>query len=158
MQTAETDNFVELHQLIDREFYDFYRQHRSHCAPAIDQYNYFERAVGGMLKSLKRLTVSTNGGVDIKGLGYFCHIKSKTKRKKPLEKNPLKKHIKHNRYYFWFYPEEGIREWYLEPIVAVTHKKLKEYFVIPESAEMRYSMESYSNSLRHKSKEIKYLK
>ncbi len=153
----ETEYFTEVHELVDREFYDFYREHRTHQALAIDQYNYFEKAVGGILKSLKKVTVETNGGVHIKGLGYFCHIKTKNKRKDPKEKNPLKKNIKKHNHYFWFYPDEDLRDWYLEPTL-IYYPKLKQYYVIPESAEMKYSFESYNKTISREAKDIKFIK
>lgn len=157
MKHTETKYFLELHELIDREFYDFYREHRTHQALAIDQYNYFEKAVGGMLKSLKKLTVETNGGVHIKGLGYFCHVRSKVKRRYTGEKNPLKKHIKRYTHYLWFYPEEDLRDWYLEPITLI-YPQLKQYYVTPESAQMKYDLEDYGKKLSSQPKDIKYLK
>jgi|SRR6187402_1953186 len=153
----ETEYFTEVHELVDREFYDFYREHRTHQALAIDQYNYFEKAVGGILKSLKKVTVETNGGVHIKGLGYFCHIKTKNRRKAPAEKNPLKKNIKKHNHYFWFYPDEDLKGWYLEPTL-IYYPKLKQYYVIPESVEMKYSFESYNKIISREAKDIKFIK
>src|SRR5690349_19131523 len=158
MECEENKNFLKVCNLVDREFYDFYRENRKQCAPAIDQYNYFERAVGGILKCLKKLTVETNGGVDIKDFGYFCHIRTRGKYKNLSEKNPLKKHIKQYSYYLWFYPCDEIGEWYLEPFVSVEYKKLKEYFVIPESANMRYEMEQHSRRLSYEAKDIKFIR
>lgn len=157
MKDRKNQYFLELEELVDREFYDFYREHRTHQALAIDQYNYFEKAIGGMLKSLKKLVVETNGGVDIKGLGYFCHVRSKVKRRYTSEKNPLKKHLKRYTTYFWFYPEEDLRDWYLEPTI-INYKKLPQYFVIPESAKMKYEMETYNKLISREAKDIKFLK
>lgn len=110
-----------------------------------------------MLKSLKKLTVETNGGVSIKGLGYFCHVRSKVKRRYTKEKNPLKKSLKRYQHYFWFYPEEDLRDWYLEPITLI-YPKLKQYYVTPESAEMTYSFENYNKIISREAKDIKFIK
>ena len=154
----ENDNFLEIHELMDREFYEFYKQNRSHQALAIDQYNYFEKAIGGLCNIIKKNSVSCSGGVHIRNFGYFCHIRSKNKRKPTHEKNPLKKHIKKYRHYLWFHPEEDLKGWYLEPSFMKWYKKLDAYYVTPESAHMNYEMRDYNTKISREAKDVKFIK
>jgi phage pi2 protein 07 len=156
MQHKETNYFIELHELIDEEFYNYYKEHRTHTSKGIGRYTCFVRAVGGFFKELKRINTETTGGVDIRGFGYFCYVKSKTKRKKLIEKNPLKKHLRNNRFDFWFYPEKDLREWYLDP-TKVIFKKLNHYIVTPESAKIRYEMEDLNKRLINEAKSVKFI-
>lgn len=156
-QSKENSNFIEIYELMGQEFYDFYRQHRTHQALAIDQYNYFEKAIGGICNLIKKNVASCNAGVHIRNIGYFCYVRSKNKRRNIKEKNPLKKHLKKYGFYFWFYPDEDLKEWSLDPILGY-FPKLNSYFVTPESANVYYEMKDHNNKLNREGKEIKFLK
>lgn len=60
-----------LEQLMSREFYNFYRKSRRKPSKIIDQYNYFEKAVHGMVEEMRRMLAETDQGVHLKGLGVF---------------------------------------------------------------------------------------
>lgn len=157
MAKQENKNFLEIVDLIDREFYDFYRDNRTHQALAIDQYNYFKKAVGGMFQVIKKITSESSGGLDIKDFGYFCYVRSKNKRKSGLEKNPLKKHLKRYRIDLRFFPKEDFKDWYLDPS-NISFPTLNQYFVTPESANMKYEMEAYNRKISLEAKDVKFIK
>ena len=60
-----------LENINTREFYEFYRKVRRKPSKKIDQYNYFKKAIGGMLEELKKLIEEAEHGVCLKGLGVF---------------------------------------------------------------------------------------
>ena len=106
--------FLEEEKLICREFYDFYRKHRRKVAKGIDQYKLFEKAIAGLTTAIRNTAEQTEGGVDIKGFAYFCHIKDENKRVNPTEKSFFKRRIKKYYYHYWFFPEEWLKGWYIE--------------------------------------------
>ena len=110
-----TNAFLEHEPLICREFYDYYRTHRRKVAKGIDQYMLFEKAVSGLLRLLRRLAVDTEGGIYIKGLGYFCHVKNYKKIKNRKGRNFFEKLKKVNTYTYWFFPDGNFEGWYIMP-------------------------------------------
>lgn len=154
----EHDKFPEVHELMSRDFYDYYRKNRKKTAPAINQYNYFVKAINGLFQEFKTAIIETNGGVDIKGLGYFCKVREKDKMRNTFEKNPLKKFKKYHCNRFWFYPNEDIKDWNLFFKMDGDFSSDKEYFVIPESAKTRYEIEEFNKKLSKESKDIKFIK
>lgn len=60
-----------LENLMSREFYDFYRKSRRKPSKVIDQYNYFEKAIGGMVEELRKMLSETETGIHLKGLGVL---------------------------------------------------------------------------------------
>lgn len=60
-----------LENLMSREFYDFYRKSRRKPSKVIDQYNYFEKAFGGMIGELRQMLTETDTGIHLKGLGVL---------------------------------------------------------------------------------------
>lgn len=60
-----------LEDINTREFYEFYRKVRRKPSKKIDQYNYFKKAISGMLTELKKIIEETEHGVSLKGLGVF---------------------------------------------------------------------------------------
>lgn len=60
-----------LENLMGREFYDFYRKSRRKPSKVIDQYNYFEKAFGGMIEELRQMLTETDTGIHLKGLGVL---------------------------------------------------------------------------------------
>ena len=54
-----------------REFNEFYKKERRKPSKIIDQYNYFEKAVHGMLSELKQMMVESENGVHLKGFGVL---------------------------------------------------------------------------------------
>ena len=60
-----------LEDINTREFYDFYKKVRRKPSKKIDQYNYFKKAISGMLTELKKIIEESEHGVSLKGLGVF---------------------------------------------------------------------------------------
>lgn len=60
-----------LDHIMSRDFYDFYRKIRRKPSKIIDQYNYFEKAINGMITELRTMLSETETGVHLKGLGVF---------------------------------------------------------------------------------------
>jgi hypothetical protein len=158
MEYKETDKHIKEHILLDREFYDFYRQNRKKPVVAINQYNYFVKAINGISKTLRDMVNATNGGVDIRGFGYFSNVRSRRKRKNMFETNPMKKHLRHYHFGLFFYPEEPYRCWDLKMTEEQPPNKLKEYRFTPESALVKYELEDYSRTLSRATKDVKFIK
>lgn len=93
--------------ILSREAYDFYRQERFHCAKGIDQYNYFVKSVSGIFSIIKEMMLNSKGGVYIEGLGYFCFVKYKNKRR--YGKGLIKR--KKALYFPYFFPDSKLKEW-----------------------------------------------
>lgn len=60
-----------LEDFMSREFYNFYRKTRRKPSKVIDQYNYFEKAINGMIEELRKMLAETETGVHLKGLGVL---------------------------------------------------------------------------------------
>ena len=60
-----------LEDLINREFYEFYKKSRRKPSKVIDQYNYFEKAIHGMLHEIRVMMGETEQGIHLKGLGVL---------------------------------------------------------------------------------------
>jgi len=60
-----------LEDIQTREFYDFYRKIRRKNSKKIDQFNYFVKAINGMLKEINNLMNETDHGLHLKGLGVL---------------------------------------------------------------------------------------
>ena len=155
MGKQESKYFLETEELMSREFYEFYKKERKKVALAIDQYNYFVKAVNGLLLMIIRTAVYTKGGVHIKGLGYFCHVRTKRKRRDPIEKNPLIKFKKKYRYKLHFIPDEDLKEWYLD-FNHNFYKQLDNYIVDLNTINLFYEIDRYNRRLEQESKEMKY--
>ncbi len=152
----ESKYFLETEELMSREFYDFYRKERRHMALAIDQYNYFVKAVNGILELIVKTSVHTKGGVHIKGFGYFCHVRTKEKRRNKTEKNPLKKFQKKYHYVPHFIPDDAnLKEWYVD-FKDNWFKQLDNYTIDLDAIKLFYEIDMYNRELEQESKEIKY--
>ena len=109
-----------LDNLMGREFYEFYKKSRRKPSKTIDQYNYFEKAINGMIQELRVMLTETEHGIHLKGLGVFY--------RKPfgeyLKKLSLFTHTKVNRDLIHFYLEDDfLRNQYL---IANTPRAKKE--------------------------------
>lgn len=60
-----------LENINTREFYEFYKKHRRKPSKKIDQYNYFKKAINGLLMEVRRCLDGTEHGVHLKGLGVL---------------------------------------------------------------------------------------
>jgi hypothetical protein len=99
-----------LEQLINREFYEFYKKSRRKPSKVIDQYNYFEKAIGGLIREIRMMMTETEHGIHLKGLGVLY--------RKPfgeyLKKLSLFTHTKVTRNLINFYLEDDyLRNQYL---------------------------------------------
>lgn len=93
-----------------REFYEFYKKTRRKPSRVIDQYNYFEKAINGLVRELRAMLSETEHGVHLKGLGVF----SRRPFGEYLRKLSLFTHKKVSRHMINFYLEdEFLRRQYL---------------------------------------------
>ena len=105
---------------MSKEFYEFYKKTRRTPSKVIDQYNYFEKAINGMVQELRVMLSETEHGVHLKGLGVFY--------RKPygeyLKKLSLFTHTRVNRNIINFYLEDDyLRRQYL----IANPPKIKKY-------------------------------
>lgn len=149
--------FLETEDLICREFYEYYKKNRSKPSKVIDQYNYFVKAVNGVLSLMMNMNAEIQGGLFIRDFGYFCYVKRKEKRRNPQEKSPLKKFIKRDSYSFWFYPEDGYRDWILLSNFYQETKKRNDYKFLFQEIKLYYELEQYGRKVFRESSDIKYL-
>lgn len=128
--------FLYKEDLMCREFYEYYRTHRKKVVEPIDQYKLFVKAVGGLMMTLKKQIRETEGGVYIKGLGYFCHVKNTEKRRKAVgkaekERSYFDRIKKVDTYSYWFFPDTAFKDWYIfgeSPTKKDAEKKYKIHF------------------------------
>src|SRR6478609_2057950 len=101
-------NYVSL---VSREVYDFYRENRRKPCKTIDQYNYFVKAVEGLFYVIAQMIEQSEGGVYIRGLGYFCCVKYKRKK---VSKSLLLRGKEVDRYTPYFFPDEPFKDWRMD--------------------------------------------
>lgn len=109
-------NFIKEEKLINREFYDFYRANRKKISKSIDQYNYFVKAINGILEIVYNNILENENGVYLEGLGYFCFLTRGKRRKK--RKSVFDKKVINDVKYLYFYPEEQNKKIYLYPTLS----------------------------------------
>ena len=68
--------------IVDREMYDYYRQHRRGVAKGLNQFMLWEKAIGGLMTVMKNTLVEKEEGIYIKGFGYFYYAPSAYRRKR----------------------------------------------------------------------------
>lgn len=156
MEYKEHKKFLEVEELMCREFYDYYRQNRKRQAKGINQYKLFIKAFNGMMITLNKISSETEGGIHIDKLGYFCRVKTKHKMIKPMEKSLLKKYEKSYGYSYEFLPDNWFKDWHM--YVTVTYlNKLEKYTLHFDAIESYYKATIFSNDLeRMGSKTVKY--
>lgn len=118
---ADKDRFLEVDQLMSREFYDYYRSTRRRVVPALDKYANFHRAVSGLLLQIKRDSIDYENGVYIQNLFYISRYKSHLKRDR---RTPLKKYIQVLKLKIEFLNEHIEEKWKLSNTMQYTHFKL----------------------------------
>ena len=121
-----------------RDFYEFYRRERRKPSPKIDQYNYFVKAIHGMIIELQKMMNETEHGVHLRGLGVvykkpfgqyyrkltiFTHKKVNRKRVSIyLEDDYLRsKYIVSSSLKV---PNNGSKEDTEKPVAVMLHRKL----------------------------------
>lgn len=63
------EQYIE--DIMSREFYEFYKKTRRKPSKVIDEYNYFVKAIGGMIRELRLMTTETEYGIHLKDLGVL---------------------------------------------------------------------------------------
>lgn len=100
--------YLEIEDILNRDFYEFYKKEREKPCKGIDQYNYFLKSVSGIFLLIHENLESKKGGIYIKDFGYF-YRKPCLKRRgyfKELRKR-LKKHIIYKVCFIPFKKTEG---------------------------------------------------
>jgi hypothetical protein len=153
----EHNNFLEVEELVCRDFYNYYRTNRRKVAKEIDQFKYFEKAVNGILTILRKAVLEEDEGVHIKSFGYLCNVKAKNKRALYTLKSPIKMYKKEIVFKFWYIPEDNYKKWYLKEITQLCVTKKTDYKIIDkETIKAIYETETYFNSVHRQAKDIKY--
>lgn len=153
--SKEVKKFLENEYLVNREFYEYYRNNRNSTAKEIDQYNYFVKAVSGLLRLIKKELAERESGVYIRDFGYFCCVRARTSRKNPIEKSPLKKGKKIFKYYYWFIPVEKYKDWYLQTDSNINRDK--RYKIDLETIHLYLEVSDYNKRLSRENKNIKFI-
>lgn len=144
-------------QLINREFYNLYRERRRSVAREIDQYKLFVKAVNGLLLTMRDIIEQSEGGLYIQGLGYFCHEKSKKKIKGRGNTPFLKRVKKEYKYHLTFFPDKKLEGWYVKYNVDNFKKSKKEkYYIHFDLIESYYEARKFSTSLKNTGAIAKY--
>ena len=149
-------DFLEKERLINREFYEFYKTNRKSVAKEIDQYNYFVKAIGGILQLIKKEAYEREFGVYIENFGHFCFIRGKNPKRNPLEKSPLKKSKKIFIWQHWFIPEnDKLKDWYYRTESHIN--KPRKHTIDLDATRLFLEVNRYNERLRQESKNIKYI-
>lgn len=149
-------DFLEKENLITRDFYDYYREHRKKVCEPIDQYKLFEKAVAGLLSTLVRQTIETEGGVYIKGWGYFCHVKNKVKHSIKT-KSFFDRQKKDYGYTYWFFPDKFFEGWHIHSNYVYNGIRLKSYKLHFDGIKSYYDAKFLADNLRkYHGKQIKF--
>lgn len=121
--------FLDYKDISSREAYDFYKKNRKTISKTIDQYNYFRKAVEGIIITLTELFLENEQGVCIKDLGYFCMIRTKNKKriKNPSSTSILKKYTRRYVYKPYMFSDIMYDNWTMEHTFSKQlHIKLKQ--------------------------------
>lgn len=108
--------FLREHQLTSRECYEYYKKHRKWNSPTINQYNYFVKALEGFFIIVQKMMIQSEGGVYLRGLGYFACVLTGKKRKTKFVKTKslVVKTKRPYKYVPYFFPEEDMKKWTME--------------------------------------------
>lgn len=97
------DRFFKQINITSREAYEYYRQNRKEVAKAVNQYNYYVKAINGICALLREIIIEEEEGIFISGIGYFGNVYYKDRlirRENKFKKKYYKKVHKPN-----FFPE-----------------------------------------------------
>lgn len=108
--------FLDYKDLSSREAYEYYKENRKYVSKTIDQYNYFKKAVEGLLRVIKKHFLDNEEGVCIRDLGYLGMVrtKEKVKTKNPSKVSLLKKHSKRYKYKPILFIDIMYENWHME--------------------------------------------
>lgn len=106
--------FLKSLYLTDRKVYDYYREHRYDVAPAINQYNYFVKAVEGMFNIIQKFLTESENGVYIEGIGYFAVESKRNKKRNGFSKSLLKRYTVSKQIKVYFIPDKMFEGWSID--------------------------------------------
>jgi hypothetical protein len=136
-------------QLINRDFYNLYRERRRTTAREIDQYKLFEKAVNGLLITMRNIIEESEGGLYIQGIGYFCHKKSDTKSKATGSVSFFKRQNKKYKYSLTFFPDKQLKDWHITYNKVVSKKEKRDkYYIHFDLIESYYNAKIFANNLK----------
>jgi hypothetical protein len=117
-------------KVINREFYNLYKQNRRKTAREIDQYKLFVKAVNGLLITMRDIIEESEGGLHILGIGYFANRKTNKKRKKVGATGFFKRQKREYSYKLDFFPDKQLKDWYITYSQTVSKReRLKRYYL-----------------------------
>ena len=156
----DNNQFLHYEELVTREFYELYKRRRRHVAKEIDQYKLFEKAVGGFLELLANSIVEEEGGVYIKGLGYFCaprRLNVNKKHKNPKATSILKKFSTREQHYPYLFVDDQLKGWtmnrgFTSTIIFKIRAQKKEYKLHFDVAYTYHNAKKLAKSLKKRSK------
>lgn len=108
--------FLDYKDLSSREAYEYYKQNRKQVSNTIDQYNYFKKAVEGLIRVITEKLIENKNGVCIRDLGYFCMVSTieEKKTRNPNAKSLLHKYSKRYLYKPIMFPDIMYENWHME--------------------------------------------
>jgi hypothetical protein len=154
---ADKDRFLEVDQLMSREFYDYYKSVRRRIVPALDKYANFHRAVSGLLLQIKRDSINYEHGVYIQNLFYISRYKSHLIRDR---RTPLKKYIQVLKLNIEFLNKHIEEKWKLSNTMQYTHFKLdktKDYQSKKEEIEYYLETQKQQKRISYLNKDERYI-
>lgn len=124
-------SFLKEKDTLDKDFYDFYIANRRKYVKTFCRYAYWKKAIKSILLEIQREMIENDGGVYIKGFGYFAHyiaIDKKRVRHKKIRFFSQVRNKKTYRYFPHFYPDDDFKLWTMENQILTQKVKKKKYF------------------------------
>jgi hypothetical protein len=154
---ADKDRFLEVDQLVCREFYEYYKSIRRRIVTPLDKYANFHRAISGLLLEIKRQSINYEHGVYIEDLFYISRYKAHLMRDK---RTPLKRYIQVLKLKVEFLNEHIEEKWKLSNTMQYTHFKLdktKDYQSKKEEIEYYLQSKAYQKRILNLNKAERHL-
>jgi hypothetical protein len=154
---ADKDRFLEVDQLVCREFYEYYKSIRRRIVTPLDKYLYFHKAISGLLLEIKRESINYEHGVYIEGLFYISRYKGHKMRDR---RTPLKRYIQVLKLKVEFLNEYIEEKWKLSNTMQYTHFKLdktKDYQSKKEEIEYYLQSKAYQKRISYLNKAERHL-
>lgn len=125
--------FLEYADITSEEAYEWYKEKRRVPSETINQFNYYQKAVRGMMSSIRTLMEESEGGVYIEGFGYFFKLKTKEYMfKDSLDNRILHQYKKACRYDNSFHPDPEFKDWTMDRTIKkhTTEREIPERYKI----------------------------
>jgi len=136
-------------QVINRDFYNLYRENRRKTAKEIDQYKLFVKAVNGLLLTMRDIIEESEGGLYIQGIGYFCHEKSKRKQKSRGAATFFKRQKKKYKYKLAFFPDKQLKDWHITYNSLLYKSDIRDkYYIHFNLIESYYKAKRFADNLK----------